>query len=248
MVVIFPSAHSLCQKSQPLPDLNVQDIDCSFTFFSSFSRSLWFSSNKRCLCIRFCYFSTSRRLLTAALSYSSSQLSNYSETTVSALLLARTLFLSRLLFSCLSAFPRLLQITTTITKILLVSKRHTICGKLIKDDDFSFFFLRHQRENTQIMRSLTRSPTFPERETRKPKLLRAVACARENHSKILVRPFFAVANSFRSFLLINHLHLERSTSTERQGAPNAHHPEKEQSSTLISSVENLHSFEHFAPW
>lgn len=76
-------------------------------------------------------------------------------------------FLSRLLFSCLSAFPRLLQITTTITKILLVSKRHTICGKLIKDDDFSFFFFRHQRENTQIMRSLTRSPTFPEKKEEK---------------------------------------------------------------------------------
>lgn len=66
--------------------------------FSSFSRSLWFSSNKRCLCIRFCYFSASRRLLTAALSSSFSQLSNYSKTTVSVLLLARTLFLSCSLF------------------------------------------------------------------------------------------------------------------------------------------------------
>lgn len=102
--------------------------------------------------------------------------------------------------------------------------------------------------NYAFTHTFTNIPRKKRRETREPKLLRAVACARENHSKILVRPFFAVANSFRSFLLINHLHLERSTSTERQGAPNAHHPEKEQSSTLISSVENLHSFEHFAPW
>lgn len=171
MVVIFPSFHSLCQKSQQLPDLNVQDIDCSFTFSSLLLlglhtswRSLWVSSNKTDS--RVYVFATSLwfffpvffqlHFLLLSLNYRTIR-----KTTVCALLLTRTRSLSYSLFACLSAFPwLLLQTTTTITTNL--SSRHNTVWKIDHRQFFILFFLRHQWENTEITFAHTTSP-FPEK-------------------------------------------------------------------------------------
>ncbi|EAT44095.1 AAEL004508-PA, partial [Aedes aegypti] len=119
------------------------------------------------------------------------------------------------------------------------SRNDTQCGKLIKDDfSFSSSFVINAKIHKLCVHTHVHRHSPKKRNSRTE-----VAACCGLHGKItldiLVGPFFALTNSFRSFLLINHLHLERSTSTERHArvltfpSQTHHHPEKEQSSTLI---------------
>lgn len=130
------------------------------------------------------------RLLPAALSSSFSQLSNYSETTVCAILLTRTRSLSYSLFIRLSAFPwLLLQTTTTITTHL--SSRHNTVWKIDHRQFFILHFFRHQSQNTQF--SFSHKITIPWKNPRSTEVTAAFLwlCVRqENHPKLLIPTIF----------------------------------------------------------